>query len=231
MRILGPIFAMWIVVLFSTATPTPVAGEGADGSVVSNSGIQLEGRHGITIHAGVLSQVTAERDVSSGGISSDTRVNGFLGSLSYSYWAGHDWAVDVAAGLIHAETSTSVGAAGVTSKSAGVVPILFGTSFYPSQLAMGSSVRPYGSLAVGPYLGFATNSQVGTTLNEESVLKSVLGFRVRSGADVFLGDRFRIGLSVGYHFVSDFDEPIGRDKDYSGPEFAFGFGVLIGAGK
>jgi hypothetical protein len=85
--------------------------------------------------------------------------------------------------------------------------------------------------SVGPYIGFATNSVVGETVDEGIVVESVLGFRVRSGAAVFVSKRFRFGVAVGYHFVSDFEEHIGGDKDYSGPEFTLGFGVLLGKGK
>ena len=231
MRTVNCVFAVFVILICSTLVVTPAVAEDTDHPKTSSSSILLEGRHAITIQLGVLNQVSAESNVSADGVTSDTRVSGFSGSLSYSYWAGRDWSIEVSSGVIDAETMTSVSGDGVRSESAGVVPLLFGAAFHPARLGVGSSVRPYGSLAIGPYFGFATNSKAGTTLAEESVLESVLGFRVRSGVDTFIGERFRIGFAAGYHFVSDFDAPIGADRDYSGPEFALGFGILIGGGR
>lgn len=231
MRVLNRHSSIVVIVVALAVIAVPVAGKCSDGDDASDFSVPLEGRHGISLHLGFLNQVTAEREISSGGVSSETRVTGFSGALSYSYWVGPDWAVEVSGGLIDAETMISVAEDGVTSKSAGVVPLLFGATLYPGQVALGSSARPYVSLAVGPYIGFATNSNVGGIVDEETVVESVLGLRVLAGVDVFVSKRFRIGVGGGYHFVSEFDEPIGKDKDYSGAEFAFRFGVLLGKGR
>jgi hypothetical protein len=209
----------------------PAAGYGENGAGESSFDAPLNGRHEVAIHIGFLNTKIVETETGTGGVDTETRANGFLGSLSYNYWAGSEWTIGVSAGLLDVETSSSTGVAGVVSESAGVVPLLFGASVYPAWLTLGSSVRPYGSVAVGPYIGFATNSTVGTTVAEETVVESVVGARVRAGADVFVSDRFKIGIAAGYHFVGDFEEKIGKDKDYSGPEFALGFGVLWGSGK
>jgi hypothetical protein len=193
--------------------------------------VPLEGRHGIAVNAGLLNISTVETETGAGGVRSETRASGFLGSLSYCYWAGADWAVEASVGVYDVESWSATDVDGISSESAAVVPILFGVSIYPSQLTIGSAVRPYASVAAGPYVGFATNRTIGATIEEDTVVESVPGARLRAGADVFVSDSFRLGISGGYHFISEFDETIGEGEDYSGPEFSLSFGFLWGSGK
>jgi hypothetical protein len=215
-----------LMALFLTCSSIPVAGQEENGFQ-----IPLEGRHGISLYLGILNHVSVERDVSLTGVDSETRVNGFFGSISYSYWVSRQWAIDIAVGVVDAKTSTSTGIEGVKSESAGIVPVLFGVDCYPSFFALGSSVRLFGSAALGPYIGFATKKDVGSNIELESTAESVLGAYFRLGADAFIGRNFRISLAAGYHLVDEFSETIGRGEDFSGPEFLFGFGVLFGKGR
>lgn len=231
MRILRGLLSICVFVVSLTLTAAPVAGEKMDRSEAAGEELLLKGRHGISFHAGFQNHASVKTTASAEGVDSETRVNGFLGSLSYSYWAESNWAIEISGGLIDAETATSAGTEGVSSESAAVIALLFGATFYPAPLAMGSSVRPYGSLAAGPYIGSATNSRVGADIEEETVVESVLGLRLRVGVDSFIGRRFRVGIAAGYHFVSEFDEPIGGDTEYSGAELSFGFGILLGKGR
>jgi len=37
-----------------------------------------------------------------------------------------------------------------------------------------------------------------------------------------------LGLEAGYHWMADFDDPIGGQRNYSGFQLAAGFGWLFG---
>jgi hypothetical protein len=225
-----PIISLMFL-LTSASTPMLVTADEDTSLTSMDTVVSLRGCHAITLRAGLLNRAKTEAEVSGEGVTTETSTNGFSGSLSYEYWVKQEVSVGVDVGLIAAESATSAGAGGVTSKSAAVIPVLFGIAYYPKQLALSPTMRPGGSLAVGAYVGSASNTQASTTVGSESVIETVLGLRVRAGVDWFLGDWFKLGISAGYHFVSEFDEQIGSERDYSGPEFSFGIGVLLGKAK
>lgn len=186
------------------------------------------GRHNLTIQLGLLNHATAETSVSVG--ATDTRVNGFAGSLAYAYWVKPDWAAIVSVGVLDAKVGTAVAVGVVDTESAVVAPLLFGVKYAPI-LGPRSSVRPYVSGAAGPYIGSASVTEVGFGVRSETITETAFGFRAMAGADWYAGRHFVIGFGAGYHFVSDFDQPIGSDKNYSGPEFSVGVGFVFGRGR
>jgi hypothetical protein len=214
-----------LVAVGSIALPT-VARARDDASALETA--TLRGRHGLMIHAGLLHRSSATSSISAGEVNSETHVNGFSGSFSYSYWAQEDWSVGLSAGAIDVQTDQAVTVGTASTRSAGVVPILFDVSWAPRSLAIGPSLRPSVSVAVGPYVGFTTNESVTNVVVQETIVESTIGVRARAGLSAIFGSWFMTGVEAGYHFVSAFDEPIGSEKDYSGPEFSIGFGVLLG---
>lgn len=166
-----------------------------------------------------------------------------LGEFSYSHWLSEDWSLGLSAGALvfGAETGVSAGArlpamasdvpATARFRSATVTAVLLNVGYHPARLAIGSAAWPYLSLSVGPYLGSGENVRFGTDAAVESVTDTAFGARALAGVDVHVGGRFKLGLSGGYRFVGDFQEPIRNYRDYSGPEFSFAFGVLLGGGR
>ena len=68
-------------------------------------------------------------------------------------------------------------------------------------------------------------------MGSESVTEVALGLRVAAGVDWFASRSTVLGIELGYHFVSDFDERIGSSDDYSGLEVSVGLGFLFGKGS
>jgi len=66
------------------------------------------------------------------------------------------------------------------------------------------------------------------TTSTETVSETALGARLGLGMDFFLGKLFTFGVGLGYHWVSEFENPIGSEKDYSSPEFSLSFGIAFG---
>ncbi len=188
----------------------------------------LYGRHSLSIQVGLLNHATAETSVGVG--RTDSRVDGFAGTLTYTYQAAPEWAAVVSIGLLEAEIRTGVDAGSVTTEAASVVPVLFGARYAPL-LSMRPTVRPYVSAAAGPYLGSATVSRVDAGVREEVVSETAFGFHAMAGIDWYMGRHFLIGVGAGYHFVSDFDERIGSDKNYSGPDFWISLGFAFGTAR
>ncbi len=65
---------------------------------------------------------------------------------------------------------------------------------------------------------------------EASRTEAVFGGQVEAGIDFLLGRRVMTGLRFAYDLMSDFQQPIGGCRNYSGPEFTIGLGFLIGGG-
>ena len=51
------------------------------------------------------------------------------------------------------------------------------------------------------------------------------------GVDLLLSRLFSIRVSGGYYLVSEFDEPVSGEKDYSSPEFSVALGFNFGRGR
>lgn len=189
----------------------------------------LHGKHSIAVSIGLLVQVKAKNDASVNGTTSDTRVDGAVGTLTYTHWFQRDWAINISLGVLGAEANSSVSGSEVFSETGSVIPILFGVRYQPSRLALSPTIRPYVSGAAGPYVGFATKSRAGLVTTNETISEATLGMHVLAGMDWFFS-RFSVGVNAGYHFVTDFEQRIGSQKNYSGPEFSLAVGILLGRG-
>jgi len=206
---------------------TPEETESAE-RFASNS---LRGKHCIEVTAGLLSGITSTTEVSAGNVTTKSEANGLIGSIGYTYWFENDWGITFSAGVSDADATTSVTDEGTSVISAVVMPMLFGVKYQPSGLIDSDVVRPYVSASIGPYSGFASNVRTGTTTVVESRSETALGSRLAVGVDLSLIKWFRLGFAGGYHFVTDFENRIGSEKNYSSPEFSLSFGIVFGKGK
>ncbi|MGB2768205.1 MAG: outer membrane beta-barrel protein, partial [Candidatus Zixiibacteriota bacterium] len=195
---------------------------------VSNS---LRGKHCIEVTAGLLSEISATQEVSAGGVTTKSEADGLIGSIGYTYWVENDWGITFSAGVSDADATTSVSDAGTSVISAVVVPMLFGVKYQPSGLLNSDGVRPYMSASIGPYSGFSSEVRTGVTTVVEARSEAALGSRLAVGVDLRLSKWFKLGFAGGYHFVTDFENRIGSEKNYSGPEFSLSLGIVFGKGK
>ena len=210
-------------------SPAQKTSGSASASQESNELTTLRGRHVVRIQLGA--QDWSSGSESSGtGLTSESGSGGFVGAVGYDYFAREDLAIGISVGVLEAGTSSSIGVGGITSRSATVVPVLAGATYYPEALAIGPNLRPFIAGSAGPYLGSATNNEVGATVATESISEAVFGLRIASGVDWFVSRHVKLGLDVGYHFVDDFDDRIGSTDDYSGVEVSIELGLLLGRG-
>lgn len=207
--------------------PTPQETEPAD-RPASNS---LRGKHYIEVTAGLLSGFTSTTEVSAGGVTTGSEANGFLGSIGYTYWVENDWGITISAGVSDVDATVSTSGSGTSVIAAEVMPILFGVKYQPSGLIDSDVLRPYASVSAGPYLGSSSEVRTGITTVVEARSEAALGSRLAIGVDLSLFKWFKLGFAGGYHFVTDFENPIGSEKNYSTPEFSLSFGIVLGKGK
>lgn len=188
----------------------------------------LAAKHGIELQLGLLSSMKSSSTTSVAGVTTSSTASGFIGALAYSYWVEDALAVTVSVGAADASAETSAGTTGTTAETALIVPILFGIKYQPFRMTSDDVLRPYGLVSVGPYLGFASNVSAGSTTTTETVSETALGSRLGLGLDFSLSRSLILGVGVGYRFVADFESRIGADKNYSGPDFLFTFGIVFG---
>jgi len=191
----------------------------------------LRGKHSIQVSAGLLTAMNVSTEVSEGDVTVDCKENGLIGSVAYTYWLENNLGVNLSVGVISAGVSTSVNDTDVIVETATVIPMLFGVKFQPFRFTDSNSLRPYLSVSAGPYLGFASNVRTGSTTATECISEAALGSRVGAGVDLSLGRLFTLGVGTGYCFVTDFENRIGTNKNYSSPDFSLSFGIVLGKGK
>ncbi len=195
---------------------------------ISNS---LGGKHSIALSAGILGGVTVENEVSASGEITSVVGNEFLGSIAYTYWLENDLAVNFSLGLLSLDVANSVQGSEVSTETATVVPLLFGVKYQPFRVTESDILRPYVAASVGPFFGTESMSRVGVNVETEVYSETALGSHLGGGMDLSLGKWFTLGVGAGYYLVSDFERPIGSEKNYSSPEFSMSLGIVFGKGK
>ncbi len=200
--------------------------------VTGNTGPWLKGRHELSLHVGALNWSSVEAEVSPGSIETDTRVNGFLGSVNYAYWLENDVAITLSGGGTGLGVSADISAGSVRSETDAVGFILVGASYYPAAVAFRPNVLGFVAAAVGSYVGEATNTRVEPgSVRAENIRETAFGVRLAAGVDWFITRRLVTGFNLGYHVMSDFDQSVGGSENYSGPEMSVSLGVIIGRGR
>ena len=191
----------------------------------------LAGKHRIELGVGLLSKISSSTEISYGNSTTKSEANGLLGSISYSYWLEDHVSVHITTGVMDVDATTAAHGLDTYVEASTVTPLLFGVKYQLSRQPIGNAMRPYVSAAVGPYFGFNSNVRSGEDSEVRSYSEAALGSRIGAGADLVLSRHFTLGVGAGYHFVSDFSERIGAEKNYSSPDFSIAFGVVFGSGR
>lgn len=191
----------------------------------------LERRSRIEMKAGLWmmgSRMTSE--IGAGGVETTTENSGPVGIVAYSYWIQENLAFTSTFSILSVELKSKISALGVGTNTSGVYSVSVGVRYYVPKSTYKTSWRPYVAAAVGPYVGAETKSEVGMTVVTESHTETAIGGYLGGGLDIEVGHHFMLGISTGYHLITDFTESVGSRKNFSSPEFAFGISYLFGQG-
>ncbi len=189
------------------------------------------GKHSIQISIGLLSKVGDGTQISPSGVTTSVDGNGFIGSLAYGYWFDHDLAINVSVGVLGSDVSTSVSGSEISTDVDWVVPVLFGLKYQPMGFVASDVLKPYVAASVGPLFGSAVETRTGVNVRTETFTETALASRLGVGVDTLLSKSFTLGLRAGYYLVTDFDRPVGGEKNYSSPELSLSLGIVFGGGK
>jgi len=191
----------------------------------------LKGKHNIQIGIGFLSDIGVRNKVSSSGVINTVGAEGFLGSFTYNYWIRQNLAVGISSGSLSSKVSNSVIISGVLNEVSSVVPILFGFKYQPFKLTDDEVLRPYILASFGPFIGSSVKSQSGLKVENGVFSEMAPGAHLGVAIDWSISRLFVVGVGAGHYIVSDFDNSIGGETNYSSPEFSFSIGILLGKGN
>jgi hypothetical protein len=190
---------------------------------------EFEGRSRIELRVGAAI-VGGTTTTTVGNIVSETHSVGALGAVAFSHWLREELAVTFSIGGWAVDIESSVGAGGVTSRTAVVAPLMGGVLYYfaPSS---GGGFRPFASLTAGPVFGTESESSVGVTIVSRSVTRTAVGGRVGAGFDVPFAGSWIFGMFGGYTLMSDFSDPIGSEENHSAPDVGISVSWTWGGGS
>lgn len=194
-----------------------------DNSRKDESGF-LKGKHSFGFSIGMLNQ----KEVSVYNVNVKAEAN-FIGGIYYNYWLLDEWALEMSAGVLNAEVFSGISNLGIEQKAATVIPLLAGVRYYPHSIAFAENVRPYISVLVGAHMGHSSSNRVSLSIITSTITKveSVFAAKAGLGIDAFIESWLRIGLCGAYNFGSDFKEPVGTRRNYSGFELSINFGIIL----
>jgi len=143
--------------------------------------------------------------------------SGFVGGLDYGIWFAKEWMAAINVQLV--QTKMNINAFNVESNL--ILGGYVGLRYYPAALKLGDIGRIYGDIYAGPVVGFAQKKV--NLIYMENVSETVIGGHLGLGVDFFVTDWFKIGPSVKYYFMTNFNDILGVNKNLSG--FAFLFNI------
>lgn len=210
------------VALFSILFTSVFFSQNISENSVENHSSNLKGLNSIYLLGGF--KINSSSTVSARLPEVETETN-FSGSLGYQYWFDNEWAVKTSVGVFQAESNVSIFAKVINIS---IVPIVFGFSYYPEYLSLGSVGRVNVGINAGAYVGSGTKTgisidNIGTT----TITETVFGVEPNVGIDFFISKWFRIGPVFSYHYVGDYNDLIINDKKHSGAVISFLIGLQL----
>jgi len=187
--------------------------------VIADTPDKPKNQHSIGIKFSFLKNAKSEVEV---GICGDVKASneGLGGKITYNYIFDDEFAIEVSAGLL----SSSVTVSALETSTSSIIPIMLGVKYFLISYSNEKPVKPYLIGATGLLIGSKTETSVTTvSASTETALNLYLG----AGADFILGSLVKLNACAGYNLSSEFSEPVGSRKNYSGPEFSFGVGFMF----
>ena len=200
------------------------------GAAVLHAG-PLEKRSRIELRVGFWSQGGEQRtttQVGVHGVETTTKSGNGMVAMSYGRWLQENLSVHFTFSASAGEVSTRVGSSGVSTRNIGVYSLLLGVRYYLPESSFDTSMRPYLTASLGPFVARESKTEVGSQIIVESQTLTSFGTNLGGGMDFVISRNFMCGVNVGYNLMTDFSEPVGGRDNYSGPEFSVGISYLFG---
>jgi len=184
----------------------------------------LKGRSALEFNMGFWGGSNTSNTLTTNGIRSEAKTNGFVGGIQYSHWIQEQVSATLSIGFLAGEATSTVSFSGVNQHTSIIVPVLIGVNYYFFNPAQEDAVRPFVSAAIGPYIGSESNN---TMLSQNAHSETAFGARIGAGIDFLLGDHFKLGAGADYNVMSDFKNTVGAKTNYNGVDVLIGMGYIF----
>ena len=174
--------------------------------------LDLTGRTNIAFGLGLTG--SSQAAVSPSSVSA--RTTSEVASFAFSRWVRPQVAIQISTALVGASSDM-----GVRGQANATVPLLFGFSYSPRALAITPAIRPYVSVAAGPYTHFFTDALFD---HLSAGTETHAGARFGAGANWLVAQHFMLSVDGHYHAVQRFVQPDAPASNVSG------FGMSLGLG-
>jgi hypothetical protein len=212
---LKPILVLILGIFLVGVSPALLAENGSQGeaSVVFTGGLWLASGNNV--------------ELTHGGIVRSEISTAFFGSAGVGYYISEDFMVGVSAGIIAAKVSVHQDTPHRSERSEVVIPVLFGVRYYSHFHSFDSTLHPYLSLSLGPFIGLVSRDDV-----ETEVVRSepAFGGKIGAGIEKRIGENFVLSLNGALYLVSNYAGAIAGRRNFNGSELSIGFGILLGGG-
>jgi hypothetical protein len=186
----------------------------------------VDGRHRIELQTGMWHMAEGSAtSVGSGSIDQSFGVN-------YTHYVSED--LGFTAGVQTAAIAVGVlsGSSGSFAGTAAIFALPVGVRWNPLRSRARGTFRPFLAAKIGPAIGVSEGafSGIGSAFvgaHTQATLFTYAGL----GFDYYPARSFVLGVNGGYNLLANFANPVGAEKNHSGPEVNFLFGWLWGRGR
>jgi hypothetical protein len=201
-------FTTRCIAIAALALPLSVRGQSPDT-------LSLQGKNFFAFGVGL----TGARDVRNDGATQTTHASGQIGSMSFTHFARAGVAIELSTAVLDADAINAPGG----RRANAIIPVLFGLSYSPRALAISQSIRPFASIAAGPYIHSVAESSF---LAQSASTEVAPGARLGAGVNWYVARHFMLQLEGDYHAIGHFDtpDPISRSPGGFGLTAGFGLG-------
>lgn len=214
---------MLIVVMGSLILLISVAMDANSNSLSNRSGIEIG--FGFRDYKGYQNQYNVYD------ILDHSSIENMTFSFGFNHWINERTAFNLSVSVIDVENRTAIDEIGLYDYNYAVVPIMAGFRFYMSHANDQSDFRPFISMGMGPVIRSSNYDYAGYHAYDNTYTETVFGVKIGGGVDVIMGKHMILGFEGSYNHYSDFDNQIGFDNVYNGPEFGIRFGFVFGGGS
>jgi hypothetical protein len=189
----------------------------------------LARRSRLEFRVGGLSPSPKSENTESGLVTTQAGSWGLLIGLGDSRWIQESLSVGIDVSVLGTEVTSTVGP-GVSAQVLSLVSIVPTLKKYFPTSTLHSPIRPYLAGGVGTYIGSVEETTVGFQVATRAETMGALVVQVGAGIDFQLGRHLMLGLQGAVNLATDFREPLGGRKNYSGFEYTVGVSWLFGKG-